>query len=171
MAYFRANRVLHPSGFKKDYPSFSLPNMPMKRIIPILLVTACFTQAQLQSAFIQTEKPKTTGLFNGKDIDHWKANFADGWEIQSGTLTPTEKQKKNNYLWTDKTYGDFILTLQYKLSEGTNSGVFIRTDPSDPVQKGIEIQLLDGVSKHATHGELDKHSNGALLDCCRIRNC
>ena len=47
------------------------------------------------------------------------------------------------YLWTRNNYGDFSLTLDYKLSEGANSGIFYRTNPKDPVQGGFEIQLMD----------------------------
>ena len=47
------------------------------------------------------------------------------------------------YLWTKQEFEDFELHLEYKLSEGANSGIFYRSDPQDPVQKGFEIQLMD----------------------------
>ena len=54
-----------------------------------------------------------------------------------------ERLKGMGYLWTKNNYGDFSLTLDYKLSEGANSGIFYRTNPKDPVQGGFEIQLMD----------------------------
>jgi len=97
-------------------------------------------------------------------MDYWTPVHTDGWILSEGALSPTDTYRKNNYLWTQNHYDDFILTLQYKLSKGANSGVFIRSDPKNPVQGGIEIQLLDGPSKHALDGELDKRSNGAIYD-------
>lgn len=138
---------------------------PMRAITIFSLTLSCLLQSQVPAAFILTEKPKVTSLFRGTHLDHWDPVYEDGWIIEdSHALTPSGKNLKRNYLWTKDSYGDFILTLQYKLSEGTNSGIFFRADPSDPVQKGIEIQLLDGPSKHATDGKLDKRSNGAIYD-------
>ena len=62
----------------------------------------------------------------------------------------TAKDKKGReriqgmgYIWTSETFDNFELTLEYKLSEGANSGIFYRTDKNDPVQGGFEIQLMD----------------------------
>lgn len=111
-----------------------------------------------------SEKPKTTLLFDGKDMESWEPSYEDGWTIENGTLVPSNKHRKRNDIWTRQDYGDFMLMLQYKLSEGANSGVFYRSDPRDPVQRGFELQLLDGPSRHAAEGQIDKHSNGALYD-------
>ncbi len=44
----------------------------------------------------------------------------------------------------EKKLGDFILDFDYKLSEGCNSGVFLRVgDLNDPVNTGIEVALDD----------------------------
>jgi hypothetical protein len=111
-----------------------------------------------------TEKPRITWLFNDKGMEHWEPVYEDGWLVEDSALTPSKKHRKNNFIWTRKSYGDFILTLQYKLSEGANSGLYYRSDPSDPVQRGLEVQLLDGPSKHSPDGSPDKHSNGALYN-------
>ena len=45
---------------------------------------------------------------------------------------------------------DFVLALDFKISKGCNSGIFIRTGSAkDPVQTGIEIQ----VPEYITNGE------------------
>ncbi|MGK0237342.1 MAG: hypothetical protein ACI92G_000801 [Candidatus Pelagisphaera sp.] len=127
-------------------------------IIGVLFVWGC----SLFAAEVITEKPRITWLFNDKGLEHWERVYEDGWSVEDSALVPSEKYRKNNFIWTRKSYGDFILTLQYKLSEGANSGLYYRSDPSDPVQRGLEVQLLDGPSKHSPDGTLDKHSNGAL---------
>ena len=118
---------------------------------------------------------ETQVLFDGTTTDQWE--FAkDAWFIDSdGNLTcrmqkvkgrnGTTRTRGMGYIWTRQTYADFELQLQYKLSKAANSGVFYRSDPSDPVQKGFEIQLLDNEGFQAAKGPKDpKNLNGALYD-------
>lgn len=96
---------------------------------------------------------KVEDLFSGSSLDAFE--FApNSWEIDSdGSIVcrmektkdkkGVERLKGMGYLWTRNNYGDFSLTLDYKLSEGANSGIFYRTNPKDPVQGGFEIQLMD----------------------------
>lgn len=107
-----------------------------------------------------TEKPRQTILFSGKDTQHWDMMQENGWSIVDGALEPSDAIRKNNYMWTKKTYGDFVLSLQYKLSKDANSGVFYRTDPGNPVQGGFEIQLLDGLK--SPPGVPDMRNNGSI---------
>ncbi len=114
-------------------------------------------------------------LFDGKKLEAW--SFRDGaWAIDGeGAMTcrmEKVKDKKGNlrtrgmgYAWSKKTYGDFELTLSYKLSHGANSGVFYRADPKNPVQGGFEIQLMDNEGFQKTHGKKDaKKLNGSFYD-------
>jgi hypothetical protein len=83
-------------------------------------------------------------LFNGRDLGGWQP--AVNWVVEDGVLTlknRSDRQEHNdNYLWTNRQYGDFVLDLEFRVTRGTNSGVFLRTsDPKDPVQTGIEIQV------------------------------
>lgn len=97
-------------------------------------------------------------LFNGKDLAGWTAK-PNGWKIENGELVWSPK---SGYIWSEAQYGDFVLDLEYKLAKGTNSGVFIRTaKTADPVQTGIEIQVLDSFGKEVP----DKHDAGAMYDC------
>jgi len=61
------------------------------------------------------------------------------WQIVDGVLSPSEKP--GGLLFTKNAYEDFTLNLEYKTSEKCNSGVFFRTDPKNPVQGGMEIQI------------------------------
>ena len=91
-------------------------------------------------------------LFNGKNLDAF--DFKEGaWVIEDGVMTckmEETKDKKGNvrvrgmgYIWTEKDYSDFSLTLSYKLSEAANSGVFFRSDPGKTELSGFEIHLID----------------------------
>jgi hypothetical protein len=89
-----------------------------------------------------------TPLFNGKDLKAFRPSPGN-WVIEKGGVLTLKdrtdhKMRNENYLWTAKTYGDFVLELEFKVWPDTNSGVFIRTaDLKDPVQTGIEIQVAN----------------------------
>ncbi len=88
-------------------------------------------------------------MFNGKDLTGWKT--AGNWVVEDGgvvTLEPrpgeTGWQRYDAYLMTDRKYGDFVIDLEFKILEEGNSGVFFRVgDPLEPVEQGIEVQILD----------------------------
>lgn len=86
----------------------------------------------------------STVLFDGKTLTGWR--MAPNWAIEDGVLTlknRNDRQEHNdNYLWTERQYSDFVLDLDFKTGQGTNSGVYLRTsDRNDPVQTGLEIQV------------------------------
>ena len=83
------------------------------------------------------EPPKGfTALFNGKNLDGWQAK-PNGWAVEKGVLT---RKPRSGYIWTEKSYGDFILDVEVKVSSRCNSGIFFRTNPKNAVQGGFEIQ-------------------------------
>ncbi|MDA0348210.1 MAG: DUF1080 domain-containing protein [Verrucomicrobia bacterium] len=100
-------------------------------------------------------------LFDGKSTDGWftQPNGPQSvWKAdpETGVLS---RSLQNGYIWTERTYGDFILDLEYKLSRSCNSGVFFRTDPVNPVQGGFEIQLRDPQGQ-----DWGKNDHGAIYD-------
>ncbi|MFS4466434.1 DUF1080 domain-containing protein [Maribacter sp. 2210JD10-5] len=124
------------------------------------------------------EMPKTdteqewTILFDGSSFDAWKEYNTDGvsenWKIENGAMVfyPTEKYEAHN-LVTKKEYTDFILSLEWKISEGGNSGIFwgVQENPklSEAYQTGPEIQVLDN-EKHPDAKAGLNHQAGALYD-------
>ncbi len=87
-------------------------------------------------------------LFDGKSLLGWEKHAqAKNWTAEAGVLRFTGKGR--GFLQSRKSYGDFILDLEWRLRPGGNSGVFVRLDlppggnsPTSPEQ-GVEIQLLD----------------------------
>lgn len=84
------------------------------------------------------------------DSQHWdrvieedlsNALFPAGvWSCQDGVLTATEDQ----CIWSKKTYENFVLDLEFKTAEGTNSGVFVYcSDTKDFIPNSVEIQIAD----------------------------
>ena len=102
-------------------------------------------------------------LYNGKDLTGWQP--ATNWAVENGVIAlkdRSDRQEHNdNYLWTQEQYGDFVLDLEFKVTQGTNSGIFLRTsDLKDPVYTGIEVQVTNAIPGR----RLTKNSIGGLYD-------
>jgi len=68
-----------------------------------------------------------------------------------------------DYIWTKEKYGDFVLDLEFKVIDGTNSGIFFRTsDLNDPVYTGIEVQVSNSYGRNNVN---NKGTAGAVYDC------
>lgn len=134
-------------------------------ILAALAITALIVAGAVYAADNSlTSVEKSAGwklLFDGKTLDGWKATGkAEGWTVEDGAICNTVNG--GGYLATIDQYGDFVLSLDVKYEKGANSGVFFRwSDLGDPVQKGIEMQVLDSHGK----AKADKHDFGAIYDC------
>ena len=112
-------------------------------------------------------------LFDGKTFKGWH-NYAtdsisDQWKVEDGAMVFTPDPEKDggiNNLVTDKDYTNFKLSLEWKISEGGNSGIFWGVFEDDeysvPYQTGPEVQVLDDL-KHPDR-EKETHRSGALYD-------
>ena len=99
-------------------------------------------------------------LFDGESLKKWTMDKEGAWVAKNGELTTAEGKNAGGYIWSKDKYEDFTLTLEFKMSEKCNSGVFFRTDPKNAVQGGFEIQVMD-TAANPTPG---KHDCGALYD-------
>jgi Domain of Unknown Function (DUF1080) len=90
--------------------------------------------------------PGFESLFNGKDLDGWKATGKmDVWGAENGVIFVSGSG--GGWLLTEKEYGDFELRVDYKMSKQSNSGVALRTPvKGDPAYAGMEIQLIDDLN-------------------------
>jgi hypothetical protein len=88
-------------------------------------------------------------LFNGKDLDGWelrgyKSPDKDQWSVREGVLVA---KPGSGWLGTKKTYGDFVLRLEWRVPRNGNSGVYMRVPDLKtdvlPTFTGLEIQVLD----------------------------
>tara|TARA_Y100001934_G_scaffold257497_1_gene326698 strand:- start:7919 stop:8605 length:687 start_codon:yes stop_codon:yes gene_type:complete len=138
----------------------------MRHISPILIALAIGLSNSLAGE--QT-------LFSGKNLKAWEFPERAWYINDSGEMAcrmtkvkdrkGRERTRGMGYIWSKKQYSDFVLTLSYKLSEGANSGVFYRTDKTNPVQGGFEVQLMDNEGFQKTHGKKEgKKLNGSFYD-------
>lgn len=98
-------------------------------------------------------------LFDGKTFTGWEGDIGTVWRIEDGALVAgslEKKQEKNNFLATTKKYGDFELTLKWKL-EGTEGFV----------NGGVQFRTVRIPNHHEVSGyqaDLGKGYDGALYD-------
>ncbi|OGS15514.1 MAG: hypothetical protein A2234_04495 [Elusimicrobia bacterium RIFOXYA2_FULL_58_8] len=136
-------------------------------LLPLLLLTVA-------AAALADDHPRIDpaqgwqSLFNGKDLSGWVQRDVTAWKPRPGTWAVEDgviTRKGSGYLVSEKTYGDFILDLEFKVAEKTNSGVFLR-HPAKPGVKpywrdgALEIQILNS-------WKVDKptmHDCGSLYD-------
>ncbi|MFH0989995.1 MAG: family 16 glycoside hydrolase [bacterium] len=83
-------------------------------------------------------------LFNGTDLSGWKLiEGKEGtWGVKDGILFTMGEG--GGWLSTEREFENFQLDLDFKVPDGGNSGVFIRSPrQGDPAYTGMEIQILD----------------------------
>lgn len=159
----------------------------MKKLMLTLLVIvvsfACkndkkeVTTSINNKAAISSESEKNidnewTVLFDGTSMEHWRGYLADSihkeWKIEDDALVFTPSKERGKNIITKEKFTDFILSLEWKISEKGNSGIFwgVFEDEKFPeaYQTGPEIQVLDnnGHPDAKIAGKL--HQAGALYD-------
>jgi hypothetical protein len=98
-----------------------------------------------ESVDTKTPHPDSTSWPSLFAADLSNAEYPTGvWTFTAGILTASEDQP----IWTKKEYGSFILDLEFKTAEGTNSGVIVyASDTEDWIPNAVEIQIADDFAK------------------------
>jgi len=149
--------------------------LPFKSLL--LAGTLIATSAMAQQVNTLSSKEKKEGwklLFDGKTTKGWhtylQKDVSPAWKVVDGALELDPEAKKSGApggdLVTDGEYENFELSVQWKISEGGNSGIIFMSH-EDPEYKqtyltGPEMQVLDD-AKHPD-GKITKHNSGDLYD-------
>lgn len=149
----------------------------MKHLIPVLALSLITVSSSAQDINTLSAKEKKAGwklLFNGTDTKGWhtylKSEPSKAWKVEDGALALDQQAKKDGApggdLVTDDEYENYELTLEWKISEGGNSGIIfgVHEDPEFGATylTGPEMQVLDD-AKHRD-GKIEKHNSGDLYD-------
>ena len=144
----------------------------MKKISLLALITV-FT---LQLNFAQ-ESNEWIPLFDGETLHGWHQYNGEAigseWSVNDGVLIfqPKEDRKwgdggKN--IVTDREFTNFILSIEWKISEAGNSGIFWGVKEGEefgePYVTGPEIQILDNERHPDANANPKFHQAGALYD-------
>lgn len=132
-------------------------------LVPLVLAVP-FSQAQLTPA---EEAAGWRMLFDGETWNGWRSYRqqtppAKGWMIEDGTLH-VQSGGGGGDIVTEEVFGDFELSLEFKVSHHANSGIIYRVDESlaYPWMTGPEYQVLDDERPEADNR---LHSVGAVYD-------
>lgn len=121
-----------------------------------------------------TQKTGWKLLFDGKTTNGWhsylKTEPGSAWKVVDGAITLDVDAKKNGAsggdLVTNEEFENFELMLDWKISEGGNSGIIFSIHEDKKYNAsyltGPEMQVLDD-DKHSD-GKILKHNAGDLYD-------
>ncbi|HYG40521.1 MAG TPA: DUF1080 domain-containing protein [Cytophagales bacterium] len=143
------------------------------RLLTLTLATIAFTFSFACQSQKSSDKSKKGWivLFDGTNLDQWKGynkeNVPDGWEIINKELVLTKGGDGD--IITKNEYENYELELEWKISEGGNSGIIfnIKEDPkfNNTYETGPEMQILDN-EKHpdSNQGKNGNRKAGSLYD-------
>jgi hypothetical protein len=144
----------------------------------LIFLVSCSDQPKGPNTLTQSEiDDGWVLLFDGETSDGWRSYNGDafpekGWVIEDGTIHVIGSGKGEagggGDIVYDKPFRNFELELEWKVSEGGNSGIFYlaKEIPGTPIWKSApEMQILDN-EKHpdARLGKDGNRQAGALYD-------
>jgi sugar phosphate isomerase/epimerase len=135
-------------------------------LFPLLLVPL------FAAAPARADQPDWRPLFDGKTLKGWKIlGGAAKYSVKDGAIVgQTAPNTKNTFLSTERSYGDFILELEFKVDPKLNSGIQIRgqsrPDYQDGRVHGYQIEIDPDVERGRlwTGGLYDEGRRGWLQD-------
>ncbi len=108
---------------------------PVKLIFLLLLLLCVELGASAQNA----QKIKSWKPLLGDDLQQAKFN-PECWTVDNGILTAS----KDEVIWANGDYENFILDLEFKTESGTNSGVIVYcTNTENWIPNSVEVQIAD----------------------------
>jgi hypothetical protein len=133
-------------------------------VVVASLVGLGATNARADNTLTDTER--NNGwllLFDGKTLDGWMTSEAKPSKrpVEDGCINP---HRCGHYMMVQtQQWSNFMLALDFKISPGCNSGIFVRTASLTPRPgkdvgyNGIEVQILDTTTA-------DYYDTGAIYD-------
>jgi 3-keto-disaccharide hydrolase len=118
----------------------------MKKItIGLALIFAIISSTSAQDSYDKHPNTSDAGWVELFKTDLSNAIFPKGvWTVTDGVFTAS----KDEAIWSAKDYDNFILDLEFKNAEGTNSGVIVHaSDIKEWIPHSVEIQIADDYSE------------------------
>lgn len=158
----------------------------MKRTLAVVALGFSLAVSPLTAQKVNSLTPeeKTAGwhlLFDGKTMTGWRSARSNGfpstgWAVKDGMISVTEtggeEAGNGGDLITTRTYSDFELTVDFRISPGANSGIkyFVNPDLTPGHEGhgsliGFEYQVLDdALHPDAKKGKDGDRTVGSLYD-------
>lgn len=151
----------------KAYRKFMTPNAPRvprhrqfcwRRVLTIFAAVALFHTLEADAQ--GDDQP----LFDGRTLHGWTTldgkPVTKGWEVVAGMIHLKPSSKPTGHIVTEREYGDLVLSFEWKIASGGNSGLKYRVRQYDGDVRGCEYQIIDDDKYHKL--VTPKTSAGAL---------
>ena len=111
-------------------------------ITVLLLLAGCSSSKKAYTTHPDTSGKGWSSLFKDDISD---AIFPKGiWTVSDGVITAS----KDECIWSKDAYDDFVLDLEFKTADGTNSGVIVHaTNLEEWIPHSVELQIADDYSE------------------------
>jgi hypothetical protein len=151
----------------------------MKTLVPLSVsLLACLSFAFGEE---KSSSKDFTPLFDGKTLDGWEQHSGKAeYRVEDGAIVgKTVAGTGNSFLCTKKTYGDFILEVEFKVDPSMNSGIQFRSayypQDTEMMIDGKKVKFaadrvhgyqfeIDPSSRAYTGGVYDEARRGWLFD-------
>lgn len=115
-----------------------------------------FTEQELRAGWIS--------LFDGQSLYGWQANSNANWEVVAGAIRVSAGEP--GLLCTTTEFANFVLQLEFRAAEKTNSGVFVRTaasvGPNDVDRECYEINIAPSENPFPTGSIVKRHKASSV---------
>lgn len=101
-----------------------------------------------------SDRPSWVSLFDGRTLDGWLPRGGKArYEVEEGQIVGTSvTNTPNSFLCTTREYGNFILELEFKVDQGLNSGVQIRSHSFDQPTELVWAGKTNKIPAGRVHG-------------------
>src|SRR6185369_9356613 len=97
----------------------------------LLLFVIATSNAAAQEAQGDAAGPRVINLYNGRNLDGWvqRGDPATIWKADGDSLVGAAdaRAKAHGFLCTERSYGDFILDVDFKVDPNYRAGIQIRS--------------------------------------------
>lgn len=130
------------------------------------------TVYEIASSNDMNKEGNWTVLFDGSSFEHWRGylseNMYSEWTIEDSAMVFTPRGQREKNIITKKKYTNFVLSLEWNVSEAGNSGIFwgVYENKKFPeaYMTGPEIQILDNAKHPDSFIGNGIHKAGSLYD-------
>src|SRR4051812_24050490 len=128
------------------------------RAVPLVLLLGLVFRSAFAFATGSGQEAGFSPLFNGKNLDGWEAPPGENgpWQVTDGVIDCDVRRRAasngrhgDQSLWTTRSYGDFVLKLEWRLKEA-------------PYPNSVPDILPDGTHRRGPDG---KEVRIAIQDC------
>jgi hypothetical protein len=122
---------------------------PTNAKLPVEYVSPPLTEEEISAGWIS--------LFDGRSLFGWEIPLETNWHVEGDSIVADSGSK--SLLLTPFELDDFELRCSFYLSQGGNSGIFLRTADTvtDPARDTYELNICDTHATHKTGSLVGRH--------------